>query len=39
MKKILSYVAGAAIGLSLSVGSAKADCGEVSIGAMGWASG
>ncbi len=39
MKKVLSYVAGAFVGLSLFVGAAKADCGEASIGAMGWASG
>ena len=39
MKRILGYVLGAAVGLSLSAGTAKADCGEVSVGAMGWASG
>ena len=39
MRKFLSYVAGIFIGLSLTSGAAKADCGEVSVGAMGWASG
>ncbi|MEE3001036.1 MAG: glycine betaine ABC transporter substrate-binding protein [Pseudomonadota bacterium] len=39
MKKILGYFLGALVGLSLSAGTAKADCGEVSVGAMGWASG
>ena len=39
MRKFLGYFAGAIVGLSLSVSAAKADCGEVSVGAMGWASG
>ena len=39
MRKILGYFAAFIVGLSLSVGTAKADCGEVSVGAMGWASG
>ncbi|MGB2062720.1 MAG: glycine betaine ABC transporter substrate-binding protein, partial [Candidatus Puniceispirillales bacterium] len=39
MKKILMSVMGAAIGVGMMSNVAKADCGEVSIGAMGWASG
>ena len=39
MKKMMLAIAGAVLGATLSVNTAKADCGEVSIGSMGWASG
>ena len=39
MKKMMVAFAGAVLGTALSANVAKADCGEVSIGAMGWASG
>jgi glycine betaine/proline transport system substrate-binding protein len=39
MKKIMMSMMGAAIGVGMMSNVAKADCGEVSIGAMGWASG
>ncbi len=39
MKKTLSLFGVAAAALSINVSSANADCGDVSIGAMGWASG
>ena len=39
MKKTMMTIMGAALGIGMMSNVAKADCGEVSIGAMGWASG
>ncbi|MDB3891690.1 glycine/betaine ABC transporter substrate-binding protein [Alphaproteobacteria bacterium] len=39
MKKIFSGLGVAVAAMTLNVSVAKADCGEVSVGAMGWASG
>ena len=39
MRKTISALAGLALCTSFITSAAKADCGEVSIGAMGWASG
>ena len=39
MKKIIMSLTGTMLGLGMLTNVAKADCGEISVGAMGWASG
>ena len=39
MKRNLSLFGAAAAALTMNISAANADCGDVSIGAMGWASG